>query len=116
MKKQKNRPSQATQNSMNAPELELAISNAVKSETGCEDFVGVIVQPKTSNSESEPNWEVRGVKFGKADRTIAAEVLSTVVTRLQTELRLNVEAPKKAARTAIAVNVPIESTVARDAG
>ena len=61
---------------------------AVKIAPGCEEFAGVVVQPSTSNSHSEPNWEVRGVKFGNADRKIASNALATVVTRLQREFRL----------------------------
>jgi hypothetical protein len=88
-KRRTNRRSKGTQGSIGAQELESAILKAVKVAPGCEDFGGVIVQPKTSNSRSEPNWEIRGVKFGKADRTIASNALATVVTRLQREFRLS---------------------------
>ena len=76
--------------SMTTPELELAISEAVKkAASGCEDFVGVIVLRKTPKSHLDPNWAIRGVKFGKADRKVADEALATVVERMQRELLLS---------------------------
>src|SRR5580704_3075617 len=89
MKKRKfHRGSKRTHGAMGVRELESAILKAVKVAPGCEDFAGVVVQPKTSTSRSEPNWEVRGVKFGKTDRTIASDALATVITRLQREFAL----------------------------
>ena len=76
--------------SMTTPELELAISEAVKNAApGCEDFVGVIVQHKTPKSRLDPNWAIRGVKFGNADRQVADEALTTVVERMQREFLLS---------------------------
>lgn len=77
-----------TRVSITATELELAIAETVKGEPGCEDFVGVIVQPTTPKSPLDPNWELQGVRFGKADRKIANEPLAKVVARLQQEFRL----------------------------
>jgi len=75
---------------MTTPELELAISEAVKkAASGCEDFVGVIVQRNTPKSRLDPNWAIRGVKFGNADRKVADEALATVVERMQRELLLS---------------------------
>jgi hypothetical protein len=71
-----------------AAEIELAIADAVKAVPGCENFIGVVVQPKMPESRRDPNWEVRGVRFGSADRKIANEHLGTVVARLQQEIRL----------------------------
>lgn len=76
------------QNSIGATELESAISQAVKAAPGCAGFVGVIIQSRHATSESEPNWDVRGVKFGNADRTVANDAVATVVNRLQQEFRL----------------------------
>jgi hypothetical protein len=75
-----------------ASEIELEISKAVKVVPGCEDFIGAIVQPTTPKSHLEPNWEVQGVRFGKADRQTVQEALATVVTRLQRKFRIS--APK----------------------
>jgi hypothetical protein len=75
---------------MTAPELELAIADAVKTAApGCEDFIGVIVQHMTPKSHLDPNWDVRGVKFGKADRRKADEALVSVVERLRQEFVLS---------------------------
>jgi hypothetical protein len=78
------------QNSIGAPELESAILQAVKAAPGCSGLVGVIVGSKKSISDSEPNWDVLGVKFGNADRTAVNDAVATVVTRLQQEFRLAV--------------------------
>jgi len=77
-----------TRVSITAIELESEIAETVKSTPGCEDFVGVIVQPKTPKSRLDLNWEVRGVRFGNADRKLANEPLEKVVARLQREFRL----------------------------
>jgi hypothetical protein len=76
--------------SMTAAELELAISEAVrKSAPGCEDFVAVIVQYQKPKSPLDPNWSIRGVKFGKADRKMVDEALATALERMQREVRLS---------------------------
>ncbi len=75
---------------MTAPELELAISEAVKNAApGYEDFIGVIVHHKTPKSHFDPNWAIRGVKFGRADRKVAEGTLATVVERMQREFLLS---------------------------
>lgn len=71
-----------------AAELESAIKKAVKVAPGCKDFIGVVVQPITAKSRLDPNWEVRGVRFGNADRKSANEYLAVVVARLQQEFQL----------------------------
>jgi hypothetical protein len=71
-----------------AAELESAIKKAVKIAPGCKDFIGVVVQPITAKSRLDPNWEVRGVRFGNADRKTVNEYLAVVVVRLQQEFRL----------------------------
>jgi hypothetical protein len=74
---------------MTAPELELAIRDAVKTAApGCEDFIGVIVRHTTPKSHLDANWDVRGVKFGKADRPTADEALASVVGRMRREFLL----------------------------
>jgi hypothetical protein len=75
--------------SMTAPDLEMAIAEAVKrTAPGCAGFIGVIVQRKMPKSHLEPNWAVRGAKFGTADRKVAAETLATIVERMQREFVL----------------------------
>ena len=80
--------------SRTAEELELAITEAVKAAPGCEDFVGVIIQGITPKSRLDVNWELRGTKFGHADRKIAREALTPIVERMQREFCLT-EGPIK---------------------
>jgi hypothetical protein len=76
--------------SIATPELELAISEAVKrAAPGCEDFVGVIVRHETPKSHLDPNWAIRGVQFGRSDRKLANEALATVIERMQREFLLS---------------------------
>lgn len=70
-------------------ELELTIAEAVrKNAPGCGSFVGVIVHHKKPKQYRDPNWGVRGVKFGKADRRVVDENLPRIVEQLQKEFRL----------------------------
>jgi hypothetical protein len=75
--------------SMTPAELEGAIAEAVrKASPGCEGFLSVIVERKTPKSRQGPDWDIRGVRFGKADRKHADGALATVVKRMQQEVRL----------------------------
>lgn len=70
-------------------ELEQTITNAIrKTAPECGSFVGVIVHHKKPKQSRDPNWGVRGVKYGKADRRIVEETLADVVKQLQKEFRL----------------------------
>jgi hypothetical protein len=70
-------------------ELELTIAEAIrKNAPGCDSFIGVIVHHKKPKQHRDPNWGVRGVKFGKADRRIVDETLPRIVEQLQKEFRL----------------------------
>jgi len=70
-------------------ELELTIAEAIrKTAPGCGSFVGVIVHHKKPKQYRDPNWGVRGVKFGKADRQVVEETLARTVKQLQKEFRL----------------------------
>src|SRR5258708_25687413 len=57
--------------------LESAVTKVVKSVLDCEAFVGVIIQRIEPKSRTDPNWAVRGVRFGKADRDKSGKVLAT---------------------------------------
>lgn len=74
--------------SISAAELKSAIGQALKAAPGCENFIGVFVRPKKPESDPDPNWEVRGLRFGNADREAVNEALATVVGRLQQEFQL----------------------------
>src|SRR3977135_1281003 len=65
--------------------LESAVTEAVKSASDCAAFVGVVIQRIEPKSRWDPNWAVRGVRFGKADRDNLGKVLATVVERMQRE-------------------------------
>jgi hypothetical protein len=75
---------------MTIQELELAIAEAVRTASpGCKDFVSVIVEQTTPKSRLDPDWDVRGIRYGKADKKMVDEALSTAVQRMQQEIRLN---------------------------
>jgi hypothetical protein len=70
--------------------LEAAITEAVKDNaSGCENFVGVIVQRTAPKSPSDANWSIKGVRFGVVNREEAGRALSIVVARMQQEFSLS---------------------------
>jgi hypothetical protein len=70
-------------------ELEHTITEAIrKTAPECGSFVGVIVHHKKPKQSRDPNWAVRGVKYGKADRRLVEETLADIVKQLQKEFRL----------------------------
>jgi hypothetical protein len=70
--------------------IQAAITVAVKKAyPGCEPFVSVILQRTNPKSRLDPNWAVRGIKFGKADRDRASAAINTVVVRMQREFKLS---------------------------
>lgn len=78
--------------SIGAPELELAIAEALrKAAPDCEGFAGVIVRQTTPNSRSDANWVLQGVKFGKADRQTIRAALPSIVERMQREYKLTAQ-------------------------
>jgi len=80
--------------SMTSPEIELAIAEAVKKTApGCEDFIGVVIRQTTPKSRLDVNWELRGIRFGKADREMVNEAVASVVERMQREFRLTENQP-----------------------
>ena len=75
--------------SITIPELEFAIAQAVqKAAPDCEAFVGVIVRRTKPASRFDVNWRLQGIKFGNADRKIASEALTTIIERMQQEIKL----------------------------
>jgi len=79
---------------MTSPEIELAIAEAVKKTApGCEDFIGVVIRQTTPKSRLDVNWELRGIRFGKADREMVKEAVASVVERMQREFRLTENQP-----------------------
>lgn len=69
--------------------LEVAIATAVKrSDPSCEFFGGVIVELSIPRSIDDTNWDVRGVRFGKAARQNCNAALSVIVERLKREFEV----------------------------
>jgi hypothetical protein len=69
--------------------LELAIAEEVKkSAPQCEAFVGVLVEPCSQKSREDTSWDIKGIKFGRADRDKCRGALATVVERMQKEFEL----------------------------
>jgi hypothetical protein len=83
-------PEKFDRKSIECENLETAISNAVKKGVqGCESFVGVIVKRTTPKSKFDTNWTLRGVRFGKVDRSKADKAIALVVERMQREYKLS---------------------------
>jgi hypothetical protein len=67
-------------------DLELAIAKAVReTDTECEAVIDVIVERIVPKSRGDVNWSVRGVRYGKADRTRCRAAVAVIVERLQSE-------------------------------
>jgi hypothetical protein len=82
--------------SISREELESAITDAVrKADPAFETFAGVIVQRERPKGDSEVNWAIRGIRFGKADREKSREAVAIVVERMQRELSLAEDKPTK---------------------
>jgi hypothetical protein len=64
-------------------------AGVMKADPSCESFIGVIVERLNPKSNEEPNWAVKGVRYGRADRDKAHVALTTIVERLQREFRLS---------------------------
>jgi len=70
--------------------LEDAIAKAVKNANPiCEAFGGVFVERLKPQSRQDGNWDIMGIKFGRADRAAATDALTAVVERLQGQFVLS---------------------------
>jgi hypothetical protein len=71
-------------------EMQAAITDAVKkADPDCGPFVGVIVERTKRSSLLEANWAIRGIKFGRADRNKAGDVVNRIVQRMQCDFNLS---------------------------
>jgi hypothetical protein len=68
--------------------LEHMLAEAVRHDSECEAFVGVVVGRVVPARSGEVNWSVRGVRYGKADRDRCAAALSRHVAAAQQEYEL----------------------------
>ena len=67
----------------------MTIAEAVRKKcAGMRQLYRMIVHHKKPKQNRDPNWGVRGVKFGKADRRIVEENFTRIVEQLQKEFRL----------------------------
>lgn len=70
--------------------LELAIVETVRaSDPQCEDLVGIIVERIVPESPGGANWTVKGVKYGKAERSRCSAVLSNCVDERRREFEIS---------------------------
>jgi hypothetical protein len=77
-------------NAISRDEMQAAIAEAVKTvDPDCEAFIGVFVERTKRTSILEANWALKGVKFGRADRTKANEAVNRIVERLQRDFNLS---------------------------
>jgi hypothetical protein len=66
--------------------LQSAIAKAVRDEnTECKALIGVFVEHIAPKSRGDVNWALKGVRYGKAERTKCDAAISVVVERLQHE-------------------------------
>jgi hypothetical protein len=82
----------STKKSISRRTLAAAITEAVKkSGPECEHFIGVVIGREKQASQTQTNWSIRGVRFGKSDRKKASDALATILERLQREFSLSEE-------------------------
>ena len=66
--------------------LQSLIAEAVRaSNPQCRGLLEVFVKPVVPKSRGDVNWTVKGVKYGRAERTQCEAAISTIVERLQQE-------------------------------
>jgi hypothetical protein len=86
-------PVRRTQVSRSA--LESAIAAAIKTfDASCQNFIGVIVERRSTDSDLEANWQVKGLRFGKSDRDKARAALDSVLPPMQQEFVLRESNPR----------------------
>jgi hypothetical protein len=71
--------------------LQDLIAGEVRAHPGCEAFVGVLLEKVKPKSSLDTNWDLLGVKFGKADRKVVNAALVAIVSRMKGEFRLSDE-------------------------
>jgi hypothetical protein len=75
--------------------LESAIAAEIKTfDSSCRDFVGVIIEGRSTDSDSEANWQVKGLRFGKSDREKARLALDSVLPQMQQQFILKEYNPR----------------------
>jgi hypothetical protein len=73
-----------------APALEMAIANAVRSsDPHCNAFVGINVERVSPASRIDANWNVMGIKYGKAKRDRCDATISVIIDPMQLEFDIS---------------------------
>jgi hypothetical protein len=65
--------------------LEEMIADEVRAQPGCDAFVAVLLERVRPASAGDSNWDLLGLRFGRADRKTVNEALAPIVARLKTE-------------------------------
>jgi hypothetical protein len=84
------RPKQTSEEQRRQPvtcdALQSVITAAVRaSGPQCQAFVGVLLEKAVPKSPGDVNWALKGIKYGKGDRTQCDAAISDIVTQLQRE-------------------------------
>jgi hypothetical protein len=75
--------------------LETAIAAAIKAfDASCQNFIGVIIETRSTESDLEANWQVKGLRFGKSDRDKARAALNSVLPPMQQQFILQESHPR----------------------
>jgi hypothetical protein len=61
------------------------------SDPACGSFVDVFIELTDPKSPADPNWAIRGARFGKADREKSQAASATIVERMQSTFRVSEE-------------------------
>ena len=70
--------------------LQQSLAEAVRaSHPEFESFTGVIVERVVPGRPGEANWDVKGIRYGKADRHRSGAVLSYCVEQARTEFEVS---------------------------
>jgi hypothetical protein len=86
MRRKAETPTRTERTPIARADLEQAIAEVVRaSSPDCQSFVGVILQVMSPASPEDPNWMVKGVRYGKADRALCDTALSHSVAEKQNE-------------------------------
>lgn len=56
---------------------------------GCSGFVGIIVERMVPASRTGANWDVKGIKYGKAKRDLCDAKISAIIDPIQLEFDIS---------------------------
>lgn len=79
MSRKANKKENGKRQSIKRAALEQVITDTVKREADCEQFIGVIVERVAPNTSGGNNWVLKGIRYGNADRSLCDAALSACV-------------------------------------